>query len=64
MSEPRLCPRCQNNWISGDEKCDCPTPVEHIASKNCWCHPTESYRDPVSGRAVYVHHKPNRFLPE
>jgi len=21
--EPRLCPKCDRNWISGDEECDC-----------------------------------------
>lgn len=20
---PRLCPKCDRNWISGDEECDC-----------------------------------------
>ena len=34
------------------------TPLDHISSKDCWCHPTPN-RDPVSGRTAYVHHKPS-----
>lgn len=34
-------------------------PAEHIEAPDCWCNPTLDYVDPVTGNAVYVHHKPN-----
>jgi len=32
---------------------------EHEASPDCWCNPRVEYVDPITGDAVYVHHKPN-----
>lgn len=32
---------------------------EHILTKDCWCYPTVTYVDPVTGNKVVVHHEPN-----
>ena len=30
---PRLCPRCNRNWISGEEACDCDGPPSTVSEK-------------------------------
>ena len=31
----------------------------HVESSGCWCNPTLYYRDPKTGRELWVHHEPS-----
>lgn len=50
LDVPMLC-----DW----EAQTCATPRVHIESPECWCKPTLDYRDPKTGRELWVHHESN-----